>query len=154
MGKVDVDVSRVVDARPEDIYAVLADYRTGHPAILPKQYFKQLTVEEGGVGAGTVFRLRMAVLGTERESRMTVSEPEPGRVMVETAPEAGVVTTFTIEPLSDGSQARVTIRSEVDTGPGLSGMIERWLSPPLLRRIFRQELEQLAGYMRAQSKST
>lgn len=150
MGKAHVEVSQVINARAEDVYAVLADYHTGHPAILPRQYFKELTVEEGGIGAGTVFRLRMSVLGTERESRMTVSEPEPGRVMVETAPEAGIVTTFTVEPLADGTQTRISIATDITTRPGLSGMIEAWMSPPLLRRIYRQELEQLAEYMRGQ----
>lgn len=151
MGHVHIEASRVIDARPDEVYAVLADYRNEHPNILPKSHFKELTVEEGGVGAGTVFRLRMAVLGAERVSRMTVSEPEPGRVMVETDPDAGIVTTFTVESLADGIQARVTIVSDITTGPGLSGMIEAWLSPPLLRRIFRQELEQLAAYMQSKA---
>ena len=71
--------------------------------------------------------------------------------MVETDPDAGVVTTFTVEPLADGTQARVTIVSDITTGPGLSGMIEAWLSPPLLRRIFHQELEQLAEYMQTKA---
>ena len=109
MGQYHVEVSRVIAARPQDIYAVLADYRTTHPNILPSQYFKELTVEEGGVGAGTVFRLRMSVMGASREYRMIVSEPEPGRVMVETDSEAGVVTTFTVDPLANGAQSRVSI---------------------------------------------
>src|SRR5690606_41828658 len=98
MGQYHVEVSRVIAARPQDIYAVLADYHTTHPNILPSQYFKELTVEEGGVGAGTVFRLRMSVMGASREYRMIVSEPEPGRVMVETDSEAGGVPTFTLHP--------------------------------------------------------
>ena len=33
------EASMVIDARPEEIYAVVSDYRVGHPAILPRQYF-------------------------------------------------------------------------------------------------------------------
>lgn len=153
MGQYHVEVSRVIAARPQEIYAVLADYRTTHPNILPSQYFKELTIEEGGVGAGTVFRLRMSVMGASREYRMIVSEPEPGRVMVETDSEAGVVTTFTVDPLANGAQSRVSISLTGQTSPGLMGMLEKRLNPLVLRRVFAQELELLDEYVRTRQPS-
>jgi hypothetical protein len=57
MGLMRVQSSAVIPARPEAIYAVLADYREAHPAILPKPYFTELKVEEGGQGAGTVIHV-------------------------------------------------------------------------------------------------
>lgn len=55
-----LSVARVIDAPPDRVYALIADYRSGHPRILPKAYFKELVVEQGGVGAGTVVRVLMA----------------------------------------------------------------------------------------------
>jgi hypothetical protein len=52
-----------VAARAAELYAVVADYRAGHPAILPKAYFQELTVEKGGAGAGTVVRASVKVMG-------------------------------------------------------------------------------------------
>ena len=63
MRQIHAEASDVIDARPEEIYAVLSDYRVGHPAILPKPYFTELMVEQGGQGAGTVIRFGMNVMG-------------------------------------------------------------------------------------------
>jgi|FLYN01.1.fsa_nt_gi hypothetical protein len=153
MSQVHVEVSDVVDARPEEIYAVLSDYHVGHAAILPKPYFADMTVEQGGKGAGTVIRLRMKVFGTERVFRQVVSEPEPGRVLVEMDADAGVVTTFTIEPLGGGKQSRVTIVTDSRVSPGIQGLIEKLINPSFLRRLYKQELRNLAEYVRSQRSS-
>lgn len=92
----------------------------------------------------------MKVLGVEREFHQVVSEPEPGRVLAETDETAGVVTTFTVEPYGDGSQSRVTIATDSEASPGFAGLIERLLNPLILRRIYRQGLEQLGQYVRDQ----
>lgn len=54
MSQIHAQATAVIDAPPEVVYAILADYRADHPAILPKQYFAECAVEEGGQGAGTV----------------------------------------------------------------------------------------------------
>ncbi|MCI0395068.1 MAG: SRPBCC family protein [Chloroflexi bacterium] len=147
MSQIHVEASAVINARPEKIYGILSDYRVGHPAILPKPYFTELTVEEGGQGAGTVMRVRMKVMGVEVAYHLVVSEPEPGRVLVETDEAAGVVTTFTVEPLNGGQQSRVTIATDMRASPGLRGFMEKLMNPPVTRRIYRQELENLAEYV-------
>src|ERR1700728_1331783 len=78
-----VSASAVVPARRERVYSLIANYNDGHPRILPKQ-FSNLTVEQGGVGAGTVIRFQMSVLGKKETLRAAITEPEPGRVLVET----------------------------------------------------------------------
>lgn len=148
MSPIHTEISDVIPARPAVVYAVLSDYRVGHPAILPKAYFTGLTVEQGGQGAGTVVRVRMVVMGQERLFALKVSEPEPGRVLKEVDEQAGVVTTFTVEPLADGQQSRVTIVTDARASPGLLGVMERWLNPAITRRIYRLELQQLADYVR------
>lgn len=147
MSQIHVEASAVINARPEKIYGVLSDYRVGHPAILPKPYFTELTVEEGGQGAGTVMRVRMKVMGVEVAYHLVVSEPEPGRVLVETDEAAGVVTTFTVEPLNGGQQSRATIATDMRASHGLRGFMEKLMNPPVTRRIYRQELQNLAEYV-------
>lgn len=154
MSIIRAEVTDIIDARPEDVYAVIADYHTGHPAILPKPEFTDLTVEEGGRGAGTVIRFGMNVMGRTREFRAVVSEPEPGRVLVETYPESASKTTFTVEPLAGGQQSKVTIATDQPASPGLMGMIEKLTTPPFLRNIYKKELRQLAEVLRSRGNPT
>lgn len=145
MPRIHVAASATIAAPPEVVYAILADYREGHPRILPPQYFRNLTVEQGGRGAGTHIRFDMRVLGRTRTAYGVVTEPEPGRVLVETYPDTGIVTTFIVEPRGEGRHAAVTIASDWEK-PGLAGWFEQKTAPPLLRRIFEEELRYLARY--------
>lgn len=147
MAKIHITQAAVIDAPPKDVYAVLVDYRVAHPAILPKPYFKELTLEAGGHGAGTVFRLEMEVFGTKANYHMVVSEPAPGRLLVESDIETGAVSSFTVEPLDDGQRTLVTIASEFVKSPGLHGVLEQLVNPPITRRIYREELQLLAAYL-------
>jgi hypothetical protein len=58
-------VSRHIPAPPARLYSIIADYRAGHPHILPERFFPGLEVERGGVGAGTVIGFTIAVAGRE-----------------------------------------------------------------------------------------
>ena len=87
--------SALIHASPQDLYAIIADYQQGHPQILPKPPFVSLVVEQGGKGAGTVIRVQMRVLGQTQAFRAVVTEPEPGRILVETN-DNGYVTTFSV----------------------------------------------------------
>ena len=77
MPRVSTERSAVIPARPEVVYGIIADYRNGHPNILPRRYFGELIVEQGGIGAGTVINFTTHVLGNTRHFKHTVSEPEP-----------------------------------------------------------------------------
>lgn len=150
MGIVRAAESAVIDAQPEMIYNILADYRHGHPRILPQQYFKELEVLRGGQGAGTVIRSRVRAFGTEVTYQLEVTEPEPGRVLVETDKDAGVVTTFTISPVDGGRRASLEIATEWTTHGGLRGYVERLTYPFVAGRMYRAELQQLATYVASQ----
>ena len=145
-----VAVTRPVPAAAERVYALLADYRVGHPSILPSKYFHGLIVEEGGVGAGTVIRFQMTALGKTRTVRGVVSEPEPGRKLVETYPESGMVTSFLVEPRTSDS-CDLTIATEWQPR-GLSGLFERLVVPPLLRKIYREEIGNIARAFASKEK--
>lgn len=139
-----VSASAIIPARRERIYSLLANYNDGHPRILPSQ-FTNLVVEQGGIGAGTVIRFEMSFLGKKQPFRAAISEPEPGRVLVETyLDNNGAVTTFTIDPGSAPADSRVTISTEIPVRTGFMGRIERTLTTLLLRPIYKKELENLA----------
>lgn len=61
--------SRTLDASPQVVYGVLADYVRHHPNILPKPQFESLAVEAGGVGEGTALLVTMPVMGRRHASR-------------------------------------------------------------------------------------
>lgn len=128
-------------------YETIADYHRGHPSILPQKYFTGLPVLSGGRGEGTVIRFGMKVAGGVQEAVADVTEPEPGRVLVERVrDEGGTTSTFTVTPVA-GGRVRVTIHTAWHAH-GLAGLIEGLLAPPLLRRIHREELmnlERVAG---------
>lgn len=134
--------SMVIEAPPAAVYGILADYHAGHPRILPTPPFESLTVKSGGVGDGTVIEVAMRVLGRRQTFVATVSEPEPGRVLVETN-DTGYVTTFTVEPHGAGG-THVTIETAPPQGRGLARTLERWLLHRMLVSVFRKELAILA----------
>jgi hypothetical protein len=139
-----ISASAIIRARRERIYSLISNYRDGHPRILPRQ-FSNLVVEQGGVGAGTVIRFQMSVFGKKLAFRAAITEPEPGRVLVETDLDAnGAVTTFTVDPGTAPADSRVTISTELPVRSGFRGLMERRFSTFLLRPIYFKELENLA----------
>ncbi len=147
MSALHVEASKVVDAPAERIYAVLVDYRVSHPAILPKQYFKSIRVEQGGIGAGTVVATDMEVYGAKFSYRLTVTEPQPGRVLAEADKAAGIATQFILEPIGEGKQTKLTIASDMQTSSGIRGWLERMMNPTVMRKIYNEELQLIAEYV-------
>jgi hypothetical protein len=141
-GPIRIKSSRTVAAPAAHLYDILADYRGGHPSILPARAFDDLIVERGGRGDGTVIYFGMRSFGKTRWSRASVHEPEPGRVLVERIlDDKGIVTTFTVDPLED-DVAEVTIETTwTPRGPG--ALFERLLAPPYLRSVYAEELGNL-----------
>ncbi len=139
-----ITASAIIPARRERVYSLIANYLDGHPRILPKQ-FSNLMVEQGGVGAGTVIRFQMSLLGKRQYFRAAITEPDPGRVIVETYLDGNnSVTTFTVDPGTAPADSRVTISTELPVKEGFAGAIERKVSTLLLRPIYLKELQNLA----------
>lgn len=146
--KFTVSVTGRVGAPAVVVYDTIADYRHAHPQILPRQ-FSDLRVVDGGVGAGTVITFRTHLLGMTQLYKGTVTEPEPGRVVVETYTEpAPSVTTFIVNDA--GAASDVTITTDFETGrSGLAGLIERFLVERLVPPMYREELRNLETVARA-----
>ena len=141
MSTYELSVSRRIPAAADRCYSIIADYRGGHPHILPERFFTQLEVERGGVGAGTVIRFGVTLFGRVQHFRAEISEPRPGRELVETNLGTGEVTTFVVEPAGAGCE--VTIRTVAPRAAGLGGRLQAWLSVRFLRGVYRLELEKL-----------
>lgn len=135
-------VSALIKAPPQDLYSIIADYHKGHPEILPRPPFVSLDVEKGGIGEGTVIRVKMKVFGRTQSFRAIITEPDPGRVLAETN-ENGYVTTFTVEPRAKDKHAAVTIVTELPGRPALPGFLEYRFMKWLLQPVYVRELKQL-----------
>ena len=148
MGQISVKAEADLEAPAEEVYATIADYRQGHPNILPKELY-DLQVEQGGYGAGTILRFKMRVLGAEQSFYQRVSEPEPGRVLVEQDIDSiqQVTTTFRVTPLEQGQKSHVEISTTMHPSPGARGLV-----PMINIRIYQKELKLLEGV--AQRRST
>jgi hypothetical protein len=142
MAKHAFSASALIQSPPQRVYGIIADYHAGHPRILPKPPFVSLEIEQGGIGTGTVIRVRMKMLGKLQSFRAVITEPDPGHVLVESN-DTGYVTTFTVEPREDGRHSLVTIATEFPERTGVSAALERWLVKKMLLPVFERELKQL-----------
>jgi hypothetical protein len=141
MPAIHVSASGVVPAPAPVTYELIADYRDGHPRILPPAYFGKLEVLGGGRGEGTRIRFQVRMFGRVTLATATITEPVPGRRLVETMPD-GTVTTYLVDPLVEGG-CRVSITTDL-AQPGWRGWLARVLAPAYLRRMYAAELAQLA----------
>lgn len=138
---------RTIDAPAHEVYRYLADPQL-HAAFLPRPFY-DVEVEEGSVGAGSVILIKIDFAGGVRELRMQVTEPEPGRTLVQRdTNSSGLVTTFTVTPR--GEQALVNITASFDGESGVPGFVERIIAPRRLHRIYNQELEHFDAHAREQ----
>jgi uncharacterized protein YndB with AHSA1/START domain len=148
MGKVEASAERTIDVPAGQVYGHLADMHQ-HPHFLPPA-FSDFQVEEGGVGAGTVSRFAVTAGGRTRTYRMRVTEPDPGRVLVESDANSSLVTTFNVEP--QGGKSLVRISTTWDGASGIGGFFERTFAPRAMRRIYLDELDRLNAYARDQQQ--
>jgi hypothetical protein len=140
-----VTAEGMVDAPADTVYSYIADMREHHPRFLPPA-FSDFHVEAGGVGTGTITQFTMTAGGRSRHYRMTVAEPEPGRVLTESDTNSTAVTTFTVTPRD--STSLVQISTAWDGAAGIGGVFERLFAPRVLRAIYTDELKRLDAYAR------
>lgn len=148
MAEIIVRESAVVRAPPEVVYGIFADYHEAHPRVLPRPHFGELVVERGGTGAGTRFRVDVRQGRGRRTYRMDVTEPRPGRLLVETDVDSDLTTTFAVDP--EGGGARVTITTRWTQG-GMGGWLTRMLVPRLAGPIYREEIRNVERLARERS---
>jgi hypothetical protein len=137
-------VEREVQTSADVIFHLLSDYREHHRpgGFLPPEFSEQ-EILRGGVGAGTELQYVITVGGRPRTIRAVVSEPDPGRSLLESAP--GVETWMTVEPSANGTRVRFeTVLDE----PGVAGVMSRIFAARLLAPVYRDELARIEEYAR------
>lgn len=142
MSRIHVETERLIDAKPQDIYTFIADYRDKRPRILPPNYI-DYTVVQGGRGAGTIVRYRFRAARRERPYEIAVEEPSKGRVLLERDTTSSLVTTWTVTPTASKDQTRVAITTEWEGSRGIGGFFERTFAPMGLRRVYNDMLDRL-----------
>jgi len=142
-----IAATATIPASPERIWRVLTDYRVHHPAILPKDVFRELTVLQGGNGAGTKFRLTMRMGGKDHVSEIDVTTPRPGSVLVEAADDGSVVTTFTLVPADGGRATTLTFDTDYTLPAGFLLPLMRWVTNKVLGGLYKREMDQLTVYL-------
>lgn len=135
-------VSLLIKSPPQIVYSIIADYHNLHPQILPKPPFVSLDVEQGGIGGGTVALVKMKIMGKLQSFRTIVTEPEPGRLLVETN-DTGYITIFNVEPGNEGKYSYVTFTTQLAENSGLMKRLEFLLTKRLLIPVYKKELEKL-----------
>ncbi len=146
MAVIQVDAERTIAAAPDDVYRCIVDYKDRHPRWLPSNY-SDYAVEQGGAGAGTVFRYLLTVGNRARTYHMAVAEPQPGTVVTESDTGSTLVSTWRVTP--QGSGARVTLHTEWQGHGGVGGFFERLFAPRALKRVYDAALAQLDAYATA-----
>jgi hypothetical protein len=147
MGQITVEHEGAVGAPAELTYGLIAD-DAHHQKFLPEA-FSNFQVRSGGVGAGTVHSFDIKAGGRVRSYLMDVSEPEPGRVLMESDRDSSLVTTFTVTPDAAGCRVRITTTWQGASGVG--GFFERTFAPKVLRKLYAEELARLDTYARARA---
>lgn len=142
--------NKIIQTPPETVYNIVADYCNGHPRILPKDYFLSIEVEQGGFGAGTIVNFEMRLLGQTKSFHSIITEPEPGRLLVETDIKSKIPTSFYVVPLGNAHQTRLTITTELKG----QNIVEGFIAKYLLQKIYREELELVAGVVEIRSSPT
>jgi len=142
--KATVSAQRLIDAPADVLYHCIADYVEHHrpDGFLPPA-FSHLEILRGGVGAGTEIRFVINAGGRRRTVTGTVTEPVPGRRLVETG--SGIETTFMVEPTVRRTWVRFD--TTIDDA-GLQGVLSRLFAARIFEPIFEAELRRLEDFAR------
>lgn len=143
MSHIFVRSERIIDARPPEVFKVLADYQMRRPRILPPNYL-EYTVEKGGEGSGTVISYRFQAAGRERPYEMHVEETVKGQLLTERDKGSSLITRWSVLPVEDGQKSKVSVESDWEGGKGVGGFFERIFAPRGLRNVYKDTLLALA----------
>jgi hypothetical protein len=146
MGQVTSTTERIIEAPAATVRVAVADYETVRPRILTAQ-FSEYRVEEGGHGAGT--RARWKLAATKRRTRDVVVEvlESVDGSLIERDKNSSMVTTWLVEPVEDG-RSRVRTTSTWKGAGGIGGFFERRFAPKGLARIYDGVLANLEKAVR------
>lgn len=156
MGTIHVETAKTIDASPEQVFRLLADYRTTHRDILPSDTYLDYQVDQGGEGAGTVYsyKLKTPMRPEPRPYKMKVSVPASGNVLQESDQNSSLVTTWTLVPEAGGAKTQVRLTTEWESrASGFGGFMERTMAPRSTKRLYDTILDRLENVATGQPPS-
>jgi len=149
MALIRIAAERVIPASSEVAYGYLADMHE-HERFLPPA-FSEFSIEQGGIGDGSVVTFTVTAGGRSRPYRMTVSEPVSGK-LVETDANSSLVTTFTVT--EHGEDALVNIATTWQGAGGIGGFFERRFAPKAMKKLYEDELERFSELLRERASES
>ncbi|MFK4071503.1 SRPBCC family protein [Streptomyces sp. NPDC029674] len=142
MAQVEAVTERIITAKPDDVFDVLADY-SGTRQKLLSEHFSEYEVREGGDGEGTLVHWKLQATSKRiRDCLLEVSEPTDGE-LVEKDRNSSMVTTWTVTPAGEG-KSRVVVSTVWNGAGGIGGFFEKTFAPKGLGRIYDAVLANLA----------
>jgi hypothetical protein len=139
VGQVTATATVQIAAPVDAVSAALADYASVRAELLPANY-RDYTVVEGGVGAGTV--VHWILQATENRSRDVLADVTvAGDTITETDRNSTMVTTYRVTAAGTGSQVETT--TSWKGAGGIGGFFERTFAPKGLNRIQNELLGNL-----------
>ncbi|KHK98823.1 hypothetical protein LK09_08045 [Microbacterium mangrovi] len=143
---VSASAERVINAPRGTVYDCVADMRL-LARFLPPPFY-DVRVEQGGVGAGAVVSFKIDFARGTRELQMHVTEPAPGEVLVLTDTNgSGLTTTITVTP--HDAHTLVNITSTFTGETGVAGVVERFVAPRRLHRVYAKQLARIDAHARS-----
>lgn len=150
MSHIFVHSERIIQARPEEVFHALTDYVNKRPRMLPDN-FVDYHVEQGGLGHGTVVGYRFRAAGRERPYTMRAEETIKGQVLSERDAGSSFVTRWSVVPVAQGQQSKVSVESDWEGSGGMGGFFERTFAPMGLRKVYNRMLKTLEQLMKIET---
>lgn len=137
MATIKVEESLLIGAPPDKVYAILADPKH-HKHILPDVFISYGAESESIVA----FTVKAGFI--KRDYRVRTEQTEPNKLFRETDIDKNITTEFRLEPHEQGTV--VTIATNYETEPTISGYIESIFGPKFLHKLYHEELVKLGRY--------
>jgi uncharacterized protein YndB with AHSA1/START domain len=140
---VHIEISTLLDAPPAEVWADIVDIGSHVEWMEDAESIRFESSLHSGVG--TAFVCRTALGPFRMLDRMEVTEWEPGAVMG--IRHAGLVTgtgRFVLSPAGGGGQTRFTWAEDLVFPVWLGGAAGAAIARPVLQRVWRKNLENLA----------
>lgn len=153
MTRIHAKAERIIDAEPDEVWAMLTDYTDTRARMLPENYL-DYAVERAADGAGATLTYRLRAGGRERAYRMDVEAASPGQLLVERDQTSTYTTRWQVERVGPGAHTRVRLASEWESrATGMSGFFERRFAPMGIKRIHQDTLVRLGRLAREREEA-
>lgn len=130
------EISQILDARPDQIDAILTEYRMGNRAIAPQPLCMDLQIVEHIPETGAVIHAKVSLTHFEHTFEEIVNEDVPLRLIMEYDAEWETMVMIMIEPIIHSEKTRITISTTYVPQANFTYFVEDLLIPGNLHHIY------------------